>query len=396
MKLSLKDLKLKDKKVLMRVDYNVPLTKEGEVADDTRIRQSLPSIEYILQKGASLILMSHLGRPKGETRAEFSLAPCAKVLSKLLGKEIVLAPDCVGEEVVDLAEKLLPNHILMLENLRFHSAEEKPEKDPTFAQKLASLADYYVDDAFGAAHRDHSSITRITEYFPESAAMGFLLQKELSFLVPLVQEPPHPFSVLVGGAKISTKIGFLKTLLKKADHIFIGGGMLFTFLKALDHEIGDSLCDEEYLQTAKDFLAETPKGLLHLPVDVVIAKELSDTAETRVIALDDPIPKGWKGVDIGPKTVEAWAPILRSSKTLFWNGPMGVFEIKPFAKGTFALAHLLAGCEGTTVIGGGDSVAAINQEGLSDSFTHLSTGGGAALELIEYGHLPGVDALTER
>lgn len=397
-KLSLYDLDLKGKKVLMRVDFNVPLTSDGHVADGTRIINALPSIQYILGQGASLILLSHLGRPKGKRDQKYSLKPCAEFLAQQLDKQVLFANDCTGDEARQQVGKLREGDILLLENLRFHSAEEDPDVDNQFAKELAQLGDLYVNDAFGTAHRAHSSTTVLPSFFPGAAATGFLMEKEVSFLSSLIQTPKRPFYTIIGGAKISSKLGVLDSILEKVDGIFIGGGMVFTFLKALGHEIGSSICDDTFVETAKNFIAKCNEKAvrLFLPKDILIASEISEKAETRTVTIKEGIPEGWSGVDIGPKTLEEWQGILSKGATIFWNGPMGVFEIEPFASGTNALAQILADLPAATIVGGGDSIAAINKLGISKNFTHISTGGGAALEFIEHGHLPGIDALTDR
>jgi len=392
-KLTLTDLSLEGKQVLMRVDFNVPLNKDGTISDDTRIRASLPSIAYILNHGASLILMSHLGRPKG-VDPKLSLAPCAKRLSELLGKPVALAPDCVGSEVEAMAKALKPGNILLLENVRFHAAEEEPEKDPSFVQALAELGDVYVNDAFGTAHRAHASTALIAKCFPKKAAAGFLMEKEIEALAPLVNLPERPFYAIIGGAKVSTKIGLIQNLLKFVDGLFLGGGMVFTFLKAQGIEIGNSLYEEEYVQTAKAILKNSRK--LHFPSDLVIADSFSNEAKRRTIRFSEPIPEGWQGLDIGAETVKEWTSSLTNAATVFWNGPMGVFEMPHFAVGTREIAKVLATTNAKVIVGGGDSVAAIEQAGLADRFYHLSTGGGAAIEFLEFGHLPGIDALSEK
>lgn len=395
-KLSLHDLDLKGKRILMRVDFNVPLDSNGQITDDTRITAALPSIKYVLNQGASLVLMSHLGRPKGKTNPKYSLAPCAVRLGELLKKKVHFASDCISLEVNDLVQALEPGDLLLLENLRFHSAEEHPAENPGFAKELAQYADYYVNDAFGTAHRRHSSNTEIAKYFEGKAATGFLMEKEISFLAPLSINPKRPFYAILGGAKIGTKIGVLNALLPKIDALFIGGGMAFTFLKAQNFSIGDSLFEEDQLETAKMLIKEcTEKAVqLHLPKDIVINQEISDTAEHKTILVKDGIPEGWKGVDIGPQTVEEWQEPIKSGATIFWNGPMGIFEIPSFVKGTQGIAYMLGDLSAMTIVGGGDSVAAINQLGLSKNFSHISTGGGASLEFIEKGHLPAIDALS--
>lgn len=386
-KLTLKDLPLKGKRVLMRVDFNVPI-ESGKITDDSRIQASLPSIEYILKQGASLILMSHLGRPKGKDPT-LSLTPCAKRLSELLKKPVQMAPDCVGPQVEKMAICLNPGEVLLLENLRFHLGEEAPEKDPEFVAKLAKLGDCYVNDAFGTAHRAHASTALIAKYFPKKAAMGFLMQKEIEELSPLLKNPARPFYAIIGGAKISSKIGVIKKLLERVDGLFIGGAMAFTFLRAKGIEVGNSLCEDPV------HVRDLPLGKIHLPVDLVIADEFSKTANKKTITVSDGIPPGWQGMDIGPKTAVEWAKFLNQAATVFWNGPLGVFEIPPFAKGTEAIARVLANGPAKTIIGGGDSIAAVQQMGLADRFAHLSTGGGASLEFLEHGHLPGIEALSD-
>jgi phosphoglycerate kinase len=387
-KLDLRDLSLKGQRVLMRVDFNVPLEK-GKISDDSRIRAAVPAIEYILNHGASLILMSHLGRPKG-SEPEFSLKPCGERLSELLKKPVQMATDCIGPVVESMASKLQPGQILLLENLRFHSGEEAPGQDPSFAASLAKLGTCYVNDAFGTAHRAHASTAAITRFFPGKSAMGFLMEKEIVALSPLLSNPSRPFYAIMGGAKISSKIGVIKTLLKKVDGLFIGGGMFFTFLKADGIEVGKSICEDPIA------VRDLPKEKLHLPIDIVIADRFSNDADKQIIMARNGIPEGWQGMDIGPKTISEWSKLLPKAATLFWNGPLGVFEMENFAKGTRAIAELLAKSKAKTIVGGGDSIAAIEQMGLAKEFTHLSTGGGASLEFIEFGHLPGIDALSER
>ncbi len=388
-KLKLKDLSLKAKRVLMRVDFNVPMEK-GRITDDSRIRAALPSIEYILNGGASLILMSHLGRPKGKPEKEFSLAPCAKRLSELLGKGIKMAPDCVGPEVKKMANALKPGEILLLENLRFHPGEEEPEKYPDFVKELAALGDIYVNDAFGTAHRAHASTAAIAKFFPKAALMGFLMEKEIEALSPLLSHPKRPFYAIVGGAKISSKIGVIKQLITKVDLLFIGGAMVYTFLKKEGIDIGSSPSEDPAQ------IQNLPKDKLRFPKDLVIADQFSNDANTKQVLAKEGIPKGWQGMDIGPQTIREWSQELQKASTVFWNGPLGVFEMPQFAKGTRAIAECLSSSNAKTIVGGGDSVAAIEQMGLQKQFAHLSTGGGASLEFLEFGHLPGIDALTNQ
>ncbi len=395
-KLSVTDLPIKGKKVLIRVDFNVPLDKSGKITDLSRIEASIPTIRYVLDNGGSVILMSHLGRPKGKPSPEFSLAPCAKALEKLLGVPVQMAPDCVGSDVDALAKVLKAGQVLLLENLRFHKGEEKPDEEPLFASQLAALGDVYVNDAFGTAHRAHASTFTVPHHFQGAAAAGLLMQKELAFFEPLLFRPKRPFYAIIGGAKISSKIGVLKALLKKVDALLIGGAMAYTFLKAQGVSIGDSLYEEEWIPTAKKIIeeAERAKVKLFLPIDNVVADKISADAISRVVTIEEGIPSGFSGVDIGPLTINLFDQELQEAKTVFWNGPLGVFEIPRFAEGTNAIAHTVASLDAMTVVGGGDSVAALYATGEADRISHLSTGGGAALELIEFGTLPGIEALS--
>lgn len=395
-KLSLSQLPLKDKKVLMRVDFNVPLDNKGAITDDTRIRASLPSIQYVLDQGGALILMSHLGRPKDKKVAELSLAPTAKRLEELIGKKIEMAPDCVGPEVEKLAHKLAPGQILMLENLRFHRGEEHPDEDQNFVKQLASLGNVYVNDAFGTAHRAHASTAVIAKFFPEASATGFLLEKEIKFLGAAFDKPKHPFYAIIGGAKISTKFGVLKALIKKVDALLIGGGMAYTFFKAQGISIGDSIHEDDQIQEAKELikLCEKANVKLLLPIDIVVADKPVNGAKTEIVKIQDGIPNRFQGVDIGPETIQLFKEQLKNGSLIFWNGPLGIFEQSEFAKGTDAIAKTLAQSKATTIVGGGDSIAAIQAAGLADKITHVSTGGGATLEYIEYGKLPGIEALS--
>ena len=371
--LTLKDIPLGSKKVLMRVDFNVPMDKKGHITDDSRIRAALPSILWVLDQGGSLILMSHLGRPKGVDPA-LSLKPCADRLSELLGKvvRLISRPDEVGG--------LKPGEVVLLENLRFNPAEENPEKDPEFTKNLAKLADIYVDDAFGSAHRPHSSITEVPKYFGKNKAAGFLLEKEISFLGAVLTNPERPFVSIVGGAKISTKIGVLEALARKADKVLIGGAMAYTLLKAKGFKVGSSLVEEG---------ASLPKGNFILPIDFVCEKE----GEIQIFSVKEGIPDGFKGMDIGPESIELFKNEIKGTKTLFWNGPLGVFEDDRFAEGTNKVAKAIAQLSAITIIGGGDTVSALEKSGLANQITHLSTGGGASLEYIELGSLPGIDIL---
>ena len=392
--MKLKELPLKDKKVLIRVDFNVPLDPQGNILDDTRIRGAMPTIQYILDQGGSIILMSHLGRPKGNKDPSLSLKPCAEKLSELLNKDVKMAPDSIGKKVEKMAADLKPGEILLLENLRFYKAEEDPKSDPEFAKNLAKLGEIYVNDAFGTAHRAHSSTVTITQYFPGKKAPGFLLEKEIAFLNIHFAHPKHPFYAIIGGAKISSKLGVLKSLLAKVDALFIGGGMAYTFLKAQGHPIGDSICEDDLVNIAKTIL-ETAKVPIFLPLDLVIAKNFSNDSEKKVIEVSHGIPSGWQGMDIGPITQVEWKNTLQNAQMIFWNGPLGVFEFSNFSSGTNAIAQDLASSNAITIVGGGDSVSAISQAHLTEKFTHISTGGGASLEYIEHGSLPGIDAILK-
>lgn len=396
-KMLVTDLDLKGKKVLIRVDYNVPLDKSGNITDDSRIEASIPTIKYVLEKGGFPILMSHLGRPNGKPVLEMSLGPCAKVLSRMLDKPVLMASDCIGEKVEQMVKGMKPGYVILLENLRFHDAEENPEKDPIFVQKLAKLADFYVNDAFGTAHRAHSSTATIAQYFPGKAAMGFLIEKEIKFLRDTFTAPRRPFIAIIGGAKVSTKLGVIKSLLSKVDNLLIGGGMAYTFLKAQGKNVGNSIVENDLLDTAKDVLQAFKKAgvTLQLPIDHLIADQISNNAQTRIVSAEEGIPPGFQGVDIGPQTIEEFKSQINIGKTVFWNGPLGIFEIPNFAKGTYAIADTVANLQATTIVGGGDSVSAVRHANLAHKITHLSTGGGASLEFIEYGTLPGLDALSE-
>ena len=394
MKKTVKDVDVRSKRVLVRVDYNVPLDANGNVSDDKRITASLPTINYLLEQGARIILCSHLGRPKGEVKKEFSLAPVAKRLKELLPNvNIYFASDCIGEEAQQKAAALKDGEILLLENLRFHKEEEK--NDPEFAKKLASLAEIYVSDAFGTVHRAHASPAGVAAYLP--AVAGFLIGKELSIMGGALENPERPFVAILGGAKVADKIGVITNLLNKCDTLLIGGGMAYTFFKAMGYEIGDSLLDAESIDLAKQ-LMETAKqkGVkLLLPVDTVVAKAFAADAEHMTVA-SNAIPAGWQGLDIGEKTRELFAAEIKNAKTVIWNGPMGVFEFPEFAKGTEAVAKACAECGGTTIIGGGDSASAVKKLGYADKMTHISTGGGASLEFLEGKVLPGVAALNDK
>lgn len=389
---TIRDADLAGKTALCRVDFNVPV-KDGQVTDPTRIVKALPTIRHILDKGARLVLMTHFGRPKGKVRPEFSLAPVARKFEELLGRKVVLAPDCVGPEVAGMAKALKPGEVLLLENVRFHPEEEA--NDPAFAKELASLGDIYVNDAFGTAHRAHASTEGVSHYLPSYA--GFLIEKEVAFMAPLLESPARPFVAIIGGAKVSSKITVLESLARRCQTIVIGGGMAYTFLKALGHSIGRSLLEEEHIGTAERFLqaAKTCGVEVVLPVDCVCAKEFKEDSEPVLVDGMD-IPDDLIGMDIGPRTVERIEAVLKTAKTALWNGPVGVFEFDAFAKGTLEIAKAMASCEGTTVVGGGDSVAAVNKFGLASRMDHVSTGGGASLEFLEGKTLPGIKALEKK
>lgn len=391
-KKTVRDLDVAGKKVLVRVDFNVPLNDKGEITDDTRITASLPTIQYLLEQKAAVILMAHLGRPKGQVKPELSLAPVAKHLGKLLGKKILFAPDCVGEAAQAAASKLKPGHILLLENIRFHKEEEK--NDMEFAEKLASLADLYVNDGFGVSHRAHASVEGVTHFLP--AAAGFLLEKEIQYVGQAVTNPLHPFVAIIGGAKVSDKIGVISNLLDKVDTLLIGGGMANTFLAAQGYKIGKSLVEEDKLDLAKELLAKAKKNKVNmlLPTDLVMAAAFAPDAE-HVTEKVKNLNQAYMALDIGAETSKAYAEALADAKMIVWNGPMGVFEMDAFCKGTEAVAKAVAKSRATSIVGGGDSVAAIEKLGLAKRITHISTGGGASLEYLEGKVLPGVAALDD-
>ena len=383
------DLDVKGKKVLVRVDFNVPI-EDGKVGDDTRIQAALPTINYLLEHEAAVILCSHLGRPKGEVKPGLSLKPVAEYLDNLIDAPVHFAEDCIGEKAESAAKALKPGQVLVLENTRFHAGEKK--NDPEMAKQLASLADLFVNDAFGTAHRAHASNVGAAEYLP--AAAGFLLEKEIKYLGNAIADPERPFVAILGGAKVSDKIGVIENLLSKSDRILIGGGMANTFFKAQGYEMADSLVEEDVIDTAKELL-DKAGGKLVLPVDVVIADDFSADAADKIMDVGD-VPAGWRILDIGPRTVRAFTDIIERAGTVVWNGPMGVFEFDKFAKGTFEVAKAIAESDATGIIGGGDSTSAINKSGLEDKITHISTGGGASLEMLEGKTLPGLAALDEK
>jgi phosphoglycerate kinase len=388
-KKTVKDIDIKGKRVLMRVDFNVPMA-EGKVTDDKRIKASLPTIQYVLDQGASLILMSHLGRPKGGPSPEFSLKAASEALAALLGKPVKMAPDCIGPEVTKLAAALKPGEVLMLENTRFHAGEEKNDLD--LAKGLASLGEVYVNDAFGSAHRAHSSTEGVARFLP--AVSGFLMEQELEYLGRATSNPEHPYIAILGGAKISDKIAVVDNLLAKCDKLIIGGGMANTFLAAKGYAMQDSLVEESSVDTARAIMAKAGERLV-LPVDAVIADKFEAEASSKIVPVDA-VPQGWRIMDVGPKSIELFKGALQGAKLIVWNGPMGVFEMPKFAEGTFAIARILAASGATTVIGGGDSASAVKKAGVAKQMTHVSTGGGASLEFLEGKQLPGVAALQDK
>lgn len=388
-KKTIEDIDVSGKKVLIRVDFNVPI-KDGEIGDDTRIQAALPTLQFLLDHGAALILCSHLGRPKGEVDPAFSLKPVAAHLSQLLNHEVFFAEDCIGPIAEQAVSQLNPGDVLLLENTRFHAGEKK--NDQEMAKQLASLADVYVDDAFGSAHRAHASTEGVAKYLPSVA--GFLMEKEIMYLGQAIADPKRPFIAILGGAKISDKIGVINNLLNRADQVLIGGGMANTFFKAQGYPVGDSLVEEDALETARELL-ERADNRLRLPVDVVIGDKFEPDAAHKIMSMG-PIPDGWRILDIGPESIENFGKPISEAGTIVWNGPMGVFEFPEFAKGTNRIAELIAQSDATSIIGGGDSVAAVKQAGLADKITHISTGGGASLEMLEGKVLPGLAALDDK
>jgi phosphoglycerate kinase len=393
-KQTIDDVKLRGKRVIIRADFNVPLDESLQITDDTRIRSTLPTINRVVDEGAMVILCSHLGRPKGAFDPRYSLAPVAKRLSRLLGKEVIFAPDCIGPAVEKLVAKMNPGDVMLLENLRFHPGEE--QNDDAFAKALAALGDVFVNDAFGAAHRAHASTVGITKFIKASAA-GALLKKEIEYLEGAVANPVRPFVAILGGAKVSGKIGVIENLGKRVDKVIIGGGMAFTFLKAKGLEIGNSLVEKDMLDFARGIEEHSlSRGVkFYLPVDCVVAASREPGAETKIVPVQE-IPKGWYGLDIGPASVKLFSEALQDAKTILWNGPMGMFEIDAFARGTLSIAHAVGNAYALTIVGGGETAMAVHRAGESDSISFISTGGGAALELLEGKQLPGLVALPDR
>ena len=392
-KKTVKDIDLRGKKVFVRCDFNVPMDENQNITDNRRIVAALPTIKYLIEQNSRIILASHLGRPKGEFKPEFSLAPVAKELSRLLGQEVLMAKDVIGESAKTLAANLQEGQVMLLENVRFH--REETDNDPEFAKELASMAEVFVNDAFGTAHRAHASTEGISHYLP--SVSGFLIEKELKFLGDALNNPERPFVAILGGAKVSDKIGVIDSLLEKVDTLMIGGGMAYTFFKAQGYEVGNSLCEPDKCDLALSLMNKAKeKGVKFLlPVDTKIGKEFKPDTESKTVAWTE-IPEGWEGFDIGEKTIEMFKDELKSAKTVVWNGPLGLFEFDQFAIGTNAIAHALAELDATTIIGGGDSAAAVTKAGLADKMTHISTGGGASLEFLEGKKLPGIECLQDK
>ena len=392
-KKTVRDIDLKGKKVFVRCDFNVPMDENQNITDNRRIVAALPTIKYLIEQNCRIILASHLGRPKGEVKPEFSLAPVAKELSKLLGQEVLMAKDVIGESAKSLAENLQEGQVMLLENVRFH--REETDNAPEFAKQLASMAEVFVNDAFGTAHRAHASTEGISHYLP--SVSGFLIEKELKFLGDALNNPERPFVAILGGAKVSDKIGVIDSLLEKVDTLMIGGGMAYTFFKAQGYEVGNSLCEPDKCELALSLMKKAEeKGVKFLlPVDTTVGKEFKPDTESKTVAWTE-IPEGWEGFDIGEKTIEMFENELKTAKTVVWNGPLGLFEFDQFAIGTNAIAHALAELDATTIIGGGDSAAAVEKAGLADRMTHISTGGGASLEFLEGKKLPGIECLQDK
>ena len=392
-KKTIKDIDLKGKKVLVRCDFNVPMDENQNITNNARIVAAIPTIQYLLENECKVILCSHLGRPKGEFKPEFSLKPVAKELTKLLGKEVIMANDVIGEDAKTKAENLQPGEILLLENVRFH--KEETENDAEFAKQLASMAEIYVNDAFGSSHRAHSSTAGVAQFLP--AVSGFLIEKELKFLGNAIANPERPFIAMIGGAKVSDKIGVIENLLEKVDTLIIGGGMAYTFLKAQGYEVGTSICELDKIELAKQIMKKAEqKGVkFMLPVDIKIGKEYDANTESKTVKATE-IPENWEGLDIGEETIKLYSEELKKAKTIVWNGPLGVFEFEQFAVGTTKIAKLLSQLDSITIIGGGDSIAAVTKAGVQDKMTHISTGGGASLEFLEGKSLPGIECLLDK
>ncbi|MGN1298478.1 MAG: phosphoglycerate kinase [Candidatus Scatovivens sp.] len=392
-KKTVRDIDVKGKKVLVRCDFNVPQDENGNITDNRRIVAAIPTIKYLLENDSKVILCSHLGRPKGEVKPEFSLAPVAKELSKLLNKEVILAKDVVGEDAVSKAKELKEGEVLLLENVRFEPGEEK--NDEELSKKFASLAEIFVNDAFGTAHRAHSSTTGVASYLP--AVSGFLIEKELNFMGNALENPERPFVAILGGRKVSDKIGVIESLLEKVDTLMIGGAMAYTFFKAMGYSVGNSICEDDKLDLAKSLMekAKTKGVKLMLPIDTKVGKEFSKDTESKTVKYTE-IPDGWEGFDIGQETIELYKEELKNAKTVIWNGPVGLFEFEQFAVGTNSIAKALSELDAVTIVGGGDSAAAIEKAGLSEKFSHISTGGGASLEFLEGKKLPGIEALQNK
>lgn len=392
-KRTVRDVEVAGRRVLVRVDFNVPLDEHGRVADDRRIQESLPTVRYLLEQGAVVVLMSHLGRPGGRVVEELRMAPVGERLAQLLGRPVRVLPDCVGPEVEAVVARLQPGEVALLENLRFHPGEEA--NDPDFAAALARLGDLYVNDAFGTAHRAHASTVGVAAHLP--AVAGLLMEKEIRYLSRLLESPEHPFVAVLGGKKVSDKIGVLRNLLERVDAVLVGGGMAYTFLRSQGYRVGRSLVEEDKVELARELIERArARGVqLWLPEDVVVAERPSPEVPRRVVPAGE-IPEGWMGLDIGPRTAERFAGVIQGARLVVWNGPMGVFELEPFAAGTRAVAEAVARCPGTTVVGGGDTAAAVERFGLLERFDHVSTGGGASLEFLEGRELPGIRVLQDR
>ena len=392
-KKTVKDIDLKGKKVFVRCDFNVPMDENQNITDNRRIVAALPTIKYLIEQNCKIILASHLGRPKGEVKSEFSLAPVAKELSKQLGQEVLMAKDVIGESAKSLAENLQEGQVMLLENVRFH--REETDNNPEFAKELASMAEIFVNDAFGTAHRAHASTEGVSHYLP--SVSGFLIEKELKFLGDALNNPERPFVAILGGAKVSDKIGVIDSLLEKVDTLMIGGGMAYTFFKAQGYEVGNSLCEPDKCELALNLMKKAEEKVVKflLPIDTKVGKEFKPDTESKTVAWTD-IPEGWEGFDIGEKTIEMFKNELKTAKTVVWNGPLGLFEFDQFVIGTNEIAHALAELDATTIIGGGDSAAAVEKAGLADKMTHISTGGGASLEFLEGKKLPGIECLQDK